>query len=270
MTETETSPRTVRIEFLPVGRRILSVARVVEVTPRMRRITLAGDDLGEDFPFFTMHVNDHVKLCFPHPETGELVVPRVGDRGMEIDPDGPRPIFRDYTVRGFDAAARELTIDFVRHEHGIAGVWASRAEIGDQLGVLGPRGTHHFPTDYRWYLIAGDETALPAIGRWVEELPATATATVIASGEPQTLTGAASVDLHWVGADDLAEAVRRVDLPDHDDWFAFVAGEAGAIKPIRGWLRREVGLAKERMDVDGYWKAGTVNLDHHVPDDEDD
>lgn len=59
-------------------------------------------------------------------------------------------------------------------------------------------------------------------------------------------------------------------IPDHDDWFAFVAGEAGALKPIRRWLRRELALPKERLDVDGYWKKGTVNLDHHVPDDEDD
>lgn len=277
--QTVPASRTVQIEFLPIGRRILSVVRVEDVTPRMRRIVLAGDDLGDDFPCFPMHPNDHVKLCFPDPQSGELVVPRIGERGMELDPEGPQPIFRDYTVRGFDPKARELTIDFVLHDHGIAGVWAGRARPGDVLGVLGPRGTHHFPTDYRWYLVAGDETALPAIGRWVEELPAGAAATVVVEvagpEEEQQLSGAAEVELRWVHRDPavpdaLERALREVPIPDHDDWFAFVAGEAGALKPIRRWLRRELGLPKERLDVDGYWKKGTVNLDHHVPDDEDD
>lgn len=127
------------------------------------------------------------------------------------------PLFRDGTVRAYEADAQELTIDFVVHEHGVAGVWARDAKPGDELGVLGPRGNVLFPENCARYMAAGDETAL-----------------------------------------------RELDIQVDESIFGYAAGDATALKSIRRYLRRELGLSKEQVDVDGYWKKGTANLDHRT------
>ena len=172
------------------------------------------------------------------------------------------------------SGGRELALDFVVHDHGVAGVWARDAEAGDALVVMGPRANWLLPEDYRHYLAVGDETALPAISRVLEEAPAgtvvTAVVEVADAGEEQELTPAEDVvaDLRWVHRDTaevgtghlsaLETAVRAVPLPeDLTSLFVFAAGETGAMKPIRRYLRREVGLEKDQVAVDGYWKRGS-------------
>lgn len=275
-----------RVALLPtVGRRLLRVQRTERITPRYRRIVFVGADLGADFPVRRFAPTDHVKLFFPHPRTGELALPTITERGWELPQGAGDPIFRDYTVRSFDAAARELAIDFVLHDHGVAGRWAGSAGPGDEIGQLGPRGNVLFPEDYPRYLAAGDETALPAIARFVEEAPrgsrVTAVIEVADPGEEQTLRAADGVelDLRWVHRDRarigeghlsaLETAVRAAGLAPEERVFAFVAGEANALKPIRRFLRRELGYGKEQVDVDGYWKRGVVNLDHHADESEE-
>lgn len=86
-----------------------------------------------------------------------------------------------------------------------------------------------------------------------------------------------TVDLVWVHRDTapvldghsgpLETAVRALPLPvDLGDLFVWAAGEAGDIRPIRRYLRNEVGLPKRQTHVDGYWKRGVVNHDHHDED----
>lgn len=268
----------IRVNFVrSVGRRILHVTRIEDVNARYRRIVLAGDDLASGFPFAYFAPSDHVKLFFPNPDTGELVVPVIGEKGWEYPEGSGDPIFRDYTVRAWDPERRELTIDFVVHEHGIAGVWARDARVGQRLGVLGPRGNVLFPEDYDRYLAAGDETALPAVARLVEEAPVGARVTAIVEvdgpADEQVLSGAATIDVQWVHRPSapvgeghgsaLETAVRGAGINPDERVFVFAAGEANALKPIRRYLRRELGLPKEQVDVDGYWKKGIANLDHH-------
>lgn len=261
--------RQTQVTFVPVRRRILAVRRVVELAPDFRRIVLAGADLEADFPFADFAPTDHVKLFFPQPDTGEIVIPEVTEQGWVLPDGSPAPIYRDYTVRAFDADAGELTIDFVLHPHGVAGRWAGSASVGDRLGVLGPRGNVRFPRGYAHYLAAGDETAIPALMRLIEELPTTAKATVlieVASAQhEQAVPVRDGVRVRWVHraaageASALESAVRAVDLTG--DVFAFAAGEAGAMRPIRRYLREH--LPTDQVDVDGYWKRGVANLDHH-------
>lgn len=277
-----TAPRggSTRVVLLPtIGRRILTVSRLHDVTPRYRRIVFTGEELGDDFPFAHFAPSDHVKLFFPHPVTGQLTVPTITENGWQVPPGSGEPIFRDYTVRAFDRVAHELTIDFVLHDHGVAGVWAGRARPGDRIGQLGPRGNVHFPEDYPRYLAAGDETALPAIARLLEEAPVgsevIAVIEVADADERQELHAPEGVrlELRWVCRDTapigdghlsaLETALRGLPLEAREHIFAFVAGEANALKPIRRHLRRELLLDKEQVDVDGYWKRGVANLDHH-------
>lgn len=136
----------------------------------------------------------------------------------------------------------------------------------------------YFPEDIDHYVVAGDETALPAIARFIEEVPIetriTARIEIADAGEEQPLSRPGPLDLGWVHRDTatardghlsaLETAVRALDIDREDRVFVFVAGEATALVPIRRYLRRELGLPKERVDVDGYWKRGVTNLDHHA------
>jgi NADPH-dependent ferric siderophore reductase len=138
-----------------VKRRRLTVDQISPVTPKMLRITLAGEELAG---FTSLGFDDHVKLFFPTESTSE---PEPTDR----------PPMRDYTPR-YDAGTGLLHIDFAIHDAGPATDWALRARVGDSLTIGGPRGSAIIPMEFDWHLFIGDETALPAIGRRLEELPA--------------------------------------------------------------------------------------------------
>lgn len=258
-----------------IGRRVLTVNRVESLSPKYKRVYLTGEDLADGFPFVHLAPTDHVKVLFPQPGSDAVVIPTRGPNGWLTEDGAPEPIFRDYTVRGWLPETRELVLEFVVHGHGVASSWAANAEVGNQLGVMGPRGNKVFPQNYAWYLLVGDESVLPALGRFAEELPSSAKAHIVVeaadAGERRQLTDRENVEVSWVlrdaeGTGGLERALRAIDLPQHDDWFVFAAGEAGALKPIRDYFRRELNLPRERVVVDGYWKRGLANLDHHSID----
>lgn len=255
-----------------LGRRVLTVSRVEKLTPNYVRVYLTGDALTDGFPYVHLAPTDHVKVLFPQPGTNEVVIPTRGPKGWVTEEGAPEPILRDYTVRGWLPETRELILEFVVHGHGVASNWAANAKTGDKLGVMGPRGNRIFPQNYAWYLLAGDESVLPALGRFAEELPDSARAHIFVevanAAERRQLTDRANIEVTWVLRDEegeggLERALRAVQLPEGEDWFVFAAGEAGALKPIRDYFRLELGLPRERVSVDGYWKRGLANLDHH-------
>src|SRR4051794_14299252 len=133
--------------------RVGEVVRTSYLTPHMIRVVLGGDGLA-GFP--TGEFTDHyVKLVFP-----------------DQSPDPERPVTRTYTVRAWDAAAGELTLDFVWHgDEGLAGPWAAAAQPGDRISFFGPGGGYAPSPDADWHLLAGDESALPAIGAALDRLP---------------------------------------------------------------------------------------------------
>ena len=260
------------------ARRILTVSRIEDLTPHYRRIYLRGDDLAEGFPFMQMAVSDHVKVLFPQPDTGELVIPTRTELGWTVPEGSPKPISRDYTVRGWLPDSGELMLDFVVHGAGVASNWAEAAAPGDRLGVMGPRGNIVSPENYAWYLLVGDETAIPAFGRFAEELPPEAQVHMVVQVEDefekQDLATRDGISVSWLfrseeATGSLELAVRKVELPAHDDWFVFAAGEVGELKPVRNYFREELSLPRERVMVSGYWQRGVENLDHHntgIPD----
>ncbi len=265
-----------------IVRRDLHVVRVEAITPRYRRIVLTGPALADGFPLVHFACNDHVKVYFPDPRTGLITAYReTEDGGWEVESQTGDVLRRDYTPRAWDPEARELTLDFVVHEHGVAGVWARDASPGDELVVMGPRANWLLPENYPQYLAVGDETALPAISRLIEEAPAgsqvTAVVEIADAGEEQTIIPADGValDLRWVHRDvtppaaghlsALETAARAIPLPSGpEDLFVFAAGEVDMMKPIRRYLRRDIGLSKHQVAVDGYWKRGVADHDHHT------
>ena len=267
----ERAVRRVRHE---TKRRLAQVRAVSQLTPKMVRIVLAGDELSG---FVSAAHDDHVKLFFPPPGTEKPVLPTQGPNGPVYPEDAPKPAARDYTPRRYDAAANTLTIDFVLHGEGPATSWATHARPGHFLGVGGPRGSFIVPDDFDWYLFAGDETALPAIARRLEELPAGARAIaaieVADAAEEQPLASRARLDISWLHRDGappgetplLLDAIAALALPPGEG-YAWVAAEAGTAKSVRRHLVDARALPKDRVKAAAYWKRGAVAV-HETYDD---
>lgn len=245
-----------------IQRRELQVLRIEQVTPRMRRIVLGGEQLRG---FHSASPDDHVKLFFPNAD-GAVVVPTITPQGPRL-PEGVAPSpMRDYTPRHHDARAGELALDFVLHGHGVASGWAANAQPGDTLAIGGPRGSFLVADDYDQYLLLGDETALPAIGRWLEEMREGTQARVFIeiaeAGERQPLHSAADVRIHWLernGVDaatsTLLEDVLRDFEPDEGDTFYWIATESRRARMMRKFVEGHLQVDPQSIRATGYWKA---------------
>lgn len=244
--------------------RIAEVVRTERLTPRMARITLTHPDFAA-FP--SLAYDDHVKLFFPV-NGAPLAMPVPGPNGMSWPEDAPRPEARDYTPRRFDQARAEVMIDFVLHGDGPACSWAAAAAVGDTVGIGGPRGSFVVKGDFDYCLLVGDETALPAIGRRIEELPAGARVIAFVEiadvSERQDFSSAATVELHWLersaGAPTLLEAIRSAQLPEGSG-YCFVAGEASVSAAVRDHLVGERGFDPDRIKAANYWRRGDADHD---------
>ena len=241
----------------------VTVAGVIVLSPHLVRITLIGEDLtglAADGPAA------QVKLVFPAPGQDHPTLPVAGPDGLAWSPGQPLPVLRTYTPRRFDPVGGELDIDFVLHDRGgTASTWARGARPGDPLVVAAGRGRYHPDPAADWHLIAGDETALPAIATIVAALPADALATVLVEvpgvDERLPLDSPAPLRTTWLcrygdePGTPLERAVRALDLPPGEGR-VFVAAEAAAVRRIRRYLMTECGLGKDRLHTRGYWVAG--------------
>ncbi len=157
-----TQPRPSRPR--PVVRSV-TVDRLARLTPRMTRITLSGDGLAG---FTRAGAAGHVRVWIPN-ANGDLVTARAADDGTEIPPEARSPS-RVYTPRRWNPDQLELDLDIVLHGVGPLSSWAERAAPGDRVAVAGPGGVYQPDASADAYLVAGDETAVPAIGTLLETL----------------------------------------------------------------------------------------------------
>ena len=240
---------------------VLTVAAVTQVTPSVRRVLLSGTEAA-------------VAAAGP---TVNVLVPRVGDSaprwphvardGRIVWPDGAHGVsLRSYTARRQDPAAGEVEMDFVLHGDGPAAAWAGAAEAGALLGVAGGGALGDRPAG--WLLLAGDETALPAISRILAAAPATTTGVVVVEvagpDEEQPLPAPSEMTVRWLHRGGtppgestlLADAVAGLDRPAGDDLFAWVAAESAAVRTARADLRGRWGLGRAQHHAIGYWRRG--------------
>jgi NADPH-dependent ferric siderophore reductase len=239
------------------------VRRVERITPHMIRVTIGGEELAD---FGAGAYTDHyVKIQFPVPG---VVYPEPYDMEV-IRRDLPReqwPRTRTYTVRSWDPESLELAIDFVHHgDKGLAGPWAARVEPGEEVLFSGPGGAYAPSEDADWHLLAGDESALPAISAALERLPVGAPAKVFVEvagpDEEQDLT-AQDAEIVWVHrnggqiGDALVEAVCELEFPP-GAVHAFVHGEANFVKRLRRYLRVDQQVPLEQLSISGYWRCDT-------------
>ncbi|TNF82993.1 siderophore-interacting protein [Pseudomonas sp. ICMP22404] len=254
---TEIDPNTIHRVSHEIKRRRLQVLRVVDLTPRMRRITVGGPELAG---FVSLGTDDHVKLFFPQNAEERAALetfdPSAGKAQSAL------PEMRDYTPRRYDLDTLELDLDFVLHGDGPASTWAAQAEPGQYLHIGGPRGSMIVPDIFDSYLLIGDETALPAIARRLEGLAPNRRALVVVEvengAEQQVLQSPAQVHVIWVlregRHDSLLTTVRQLEVPV-GKLYAWVATESKVSRQIRKVLLEEKGLDQDFVKAVGYWKA---------------
>ncbi|MFF7115886.1 siderophore-interacting protein [Streptomyces albogriseolus] len=237
------------------------VVRTERLTPHMQRVVLGGEGLAR---VSADTCTDHyVKLLFPAPGA---VYPEPFDL-ERIRAEFPReqwPVTRTYTIRHWDPEHREMTLDFVIHgDEGLAGPWATNARPGDVVRFLGPGGAYAPDPAADWHLLAGDESALPAIARALESLPqgARAYAFLEIAGPEEEQKIDSDAEIHWLHRGDrrvgeaLVEAVRALDRPE-GRVHAFVHGEAHFVKELRSLLRVDRAIPREDLSISGYWRLG--------------
>ncbi|MBP0617582.1 siderophore-interacting protein [Jiella mangrovi] len=235
-------------------RRRLSVVSSERLSPAMLRIVLNGDELRG---FTSAGADDHVKL-------------------FVADKDGAEGERRDYTPRRYDHARNELTLDFAVHEAGPATAWALSAKVGDELMIAGPRSSLVVEESVRRFLLIGDETALPAIGRRIEEagpdVSIVSLVTVPERADEQSFETSADLDAHWIHrplerADNpelLLDALRDIEI--EPDCFVWIAAEASVVRALRQVILQERGHPKGWFKASGYWVRGKANTTEKFED----
>ena len=238
---------------------VLSVVATEQLTPHMIRVVLGGDGFDD---FVTNEFTDkYVKVYFVKPELGlQPPFDIVALREQLAQDDWP--VVRTYTVRWVDEQTRTLAIDFVVHgTEGIAGPWAAAAQVGDVLALAGPGGGYVPNPDAAAHVLAGDESATPAIAAALEAMPATATGFAVIEAEDHTdvqlLSAPEGVEIIWTlrsQGEDLATAVAALPWPEGDVQ-VFAHGERESMKALRA-IFAERGVSREWRSLSGYWARG--------------
>jgi NADPH-dependent ferric siderophore reductase len=234
-----------------------TVQRVQRLTPRMLRVVFGGPALAA---FNWNGPAAHIKLIL----------------GATAGESAARPLSRTYTPRHFDAQRLELTVDFVLHGDGPAAAWAAQAEVGQPMVIAGPGRCYALDRSARWLLLAGDESAIPALATILEVVPESVRTQVLlevnaAADEFAITQPRANVDLHWLhraqpvehggtarAGIELAAAVTAFAPPPGSGGI-YVACEADAMRRIRRHLLMERSLPREWVTTRGYWKQGATD-----------
>lgn len=230
------------ISSAPIPVLAAEVIATQELTPCMRRIILGGEAIRR----------------FEPDRAGQWVKLFLELQGAVIN--------RAYTVRRFDPVLHRMEIDIVLHGHGGASGWAARAKPNDRLGLSGPRAGYHADADAGWLLLAGDETALPAILSILEIEPASRRILAYLEVADRTAEQAVfgSHQPIWVHrgttpvGEKLLAMIEAASLP-LDAGEAWIAGEAGLVRRLRRHLRNRPGLPAIRIRAKGYWTPGATD-----------
>jgi NADPH-dependent ferric siderophore reductase len=227
----------------------------------MGRVTLGGPELEG---FSVTQPAASVRVLLPMDRDRGLVLPEwTGNRF--VLPGGDRPSIRTLTPRRFDPAGLELDVDVVIHGDGAASEWAAGTRPGDEAAISGPARGYTIDPEGRRFLLAGDETAIPAVSQLLESLPAgpsvDAWIEIAAPHARMALPARPGATVSWltrpadtVPGDQLVEAIGDAELgPGIRIW---AAGEAAAMQRIRRLLSETRSFPREGATVRGYWKYG--------------
>lgn len=244
---------------------VLEVVERIRLTPHLVRIIAGGPGISavEDNGF----TDAYTKMHFAPAEAG-LTPPYDMEQLRQTLPIELLPSTRTYSIRRFDLEGGQVWIDFVTHgDEGVAGPWAAGAEPGDPV-VLGGIGGGYAPDpEADWHLLAGDESAIPAIAAALEAMPADAVGTVFLEVQNESehveLTVPAGIDVQWLHRGDraagtttlLIDAVRALEWREGRVQ-VFAHGERGAMKLLRPHLTDERGVERAQLSLSAYWAYG--------------
>lgn len=281
----------------------VQVQSVTGLSPTFKRFTFAGPELAD---FADCGYDLRLKLVLPAPTGGFAALERGPDwhtvwRGT---PEEIRNPVRTYTARYVRAGQCEVDVDVALHgDAGPASRWARSARPGDELVLMGPNAVHPGPHGGVEFvppapgvavLLAGDETAVPAIAAILERLPADTVGAALLevpyAADALPVTAPAGVEVRWLARDGAdhgsllvpavqaaaarlapapgtAEAVEDVDVDNDILWevpadaasgrlYAWLAGEAAVIRTLRRHLVGERGLDRKAVAFMGYWRQG--------------
>lgn len=195
---------------------------------------------------------------------------------LDVLPTGQRPVIRTMTVRHADPVAREISIGVTVHgDHGVIGPWAVGAQPGQPVYLMGPSGAYAPDPTADWHLLAGDESALPAIAAALEVLPGDAIGKAfieVAGPEDEiALTAPVGVQVNWiyrggradlVGQDRAGDNAPLIEAVTTTEWLpgqvqVFIHGEAQAVMHnLRPYIRKQRGVAATWSSISGYWRRG--------------
>lgn len=248
----------------PPRKRVLRLGTVTgrrDLSDELVRLSVTSPDLiGLDLPF----TDHYIKMLFP-PAEAEYAWPDDAAEVLEGRTRPDAPVTRTYTLRRVDTATGEAEIDFVIHgEEGLAGPWARDVQPGERFAFFGPGGAWA-PSAGGHIVLAGDESAAPAIAAALDALPASTSATAFVEIAHQRarfeMPEPDGVELIWVSRDGathgtaLAAAVRGHTPPEGDVSY-FIHGVAEMIKDLRRFLFVERGVEKSAASISGYWRLG--------------
>ncbi|SEF25237.1 NADPH-dependent ferric siderophore reductase, contains FAD-binding and SIP domains [Amycolatopsis pretoriensis] len=253
----------------PASRRMitLQVLSNTAPSPAFRTVTLGGaaledlDVVGDD---------QAVRLFFPREGQEALRMPTRNHEGWMAEvlmmPKSRRPWVRNYTIRR--ARPGEIDIEFALHDGDApAASWARRARPGDPAGVFDLGGSYLPPSGVAWQLLAGDESALPAILAILEgaasDLVAEVFLEVPSTADVRAVEAPAGVRVHWLPRDEpgrrpgtlALKAIEAAELPEGRA-YTWVAGESALATGVRRHLVRERGRPKADIAFLGYWRHG--------------
>ncbi|WP_282087636.1 siderophore-interacting protein [Streptomyces tendae] len=220
-----------------------TVTGVEDVTPHYRRLRLSD---GGMLAVTGVHPTMWVRLWFDN---------------------AGKPHQRGYTLVDPDPAAGTFAMEFALHE-GCASDWARAAKPGDTIEatVQGTGFEVPQPLPSRVFAVA-DPASLPALNSLLgSEALGSVPATVwFEGGTDEGLPFRADPGRHKVRAvarrDAGAHLVARVkeELPellrDVSEPFVWIACDTATTRALSSYVRKELGVPKQRVNALGYWRA---------------
>lgn len=248
----------IRVRRPPPPLRRVEVVRAEPRTPYLIRVTVGGPELEGLDPGLPAA---SVRLLLPR--DGELEIPEWGGN-VFVHADGTRATLRTLTPLRVDPDRLQLEVEIVLHGDGPLSAWAAAARPGDPTAVSGTGRGYTIDPAAGAYVLAGDESALPAISTLLAAMPPGAAITVVAEvTHPDArleLPAHPGADVRWLAGsagkpgDTLVAAVRETEIaPDARVW---AAGEAASMQRIRTHLADERDHPRAQCTVRGYWKHG--------------
>jgi NADPH-dependent ferric siderophore reductase len=221
----------------------LEVVGVDEITPHVRLITMASSDL----------------VGFEYTPGQDLLF---------AVPDGDLTLRRRYTIRRLDPAAGIADFEIELHDgRGPATHWAAKAEVGEHLEAIGPRGGISLRPTATSHLFVIDDSAMPAAFALLEALPAGTPATAFlvtrhgAKSRPAP-AGAPASSLLWLNEAEMLEILS--DLHPAAGTAAYIFGERHLVRTAEELLIAG-GLDRDAIASKAYWRRDQPNASHGEP-----